>query len=188
MKTEEEIKQLAKDELKTNYGAHNLNSLFNIGKSMIEMFEKGFAAASQSQWISVKEPPQNGQYVYVYALGVRQMAALYEDGAFLCYDIRTQEFEEIEKPLFWQPQPEPPIHLEEDKLIAKLEEIYDRVDEIMEDQSYNKLLEYMKEFDNDNTDINSLKTILVATKSFRENEIIKSVRKSILERYNKNSK
>lgn len=63
-----------------------------------------------TDWREVaKEKPQDKQYVIVYALGGRMLMAYYKNGVFFCYDIASEELEEIEEPTHWMPQPPKPI-------------------------------------------------------------------------------
>lgn len=63
-----------------------------------------------TDWREVaKEKPQDKQYVIVYALGGRMLMAYYKNEIFFCYDIASEELEEIEEPTHWMPQPPKPI-------------------------------------------------------------------------------
>ena len=45
----------------------------------------------------------------MYALGGRMLMSLYKNETFLCYDIQSEELEEIEELTHWMNQPPIPI-------------------------------------------------------------------------------
>jgi len=85
--------------------AHELNAAFSKELNDVILLENQVC----NDWREVaKEKPQNKQYVIVYALGGRTLMAFYKNEVFFCYDIASEELEEIEEPTHWMPAPKTP--------------------------------------------------------------------------------
>ena len=67
----------------------------------------------------------------------------------------------------------------------ELEEIHFKLKDMLTAKDFDNVKSFMEQYNTDDTDPNILKTILVITKSFENNETLKNVRKEMVERLNK---
>jgi hypothetical protein len=76
-------------------------------KLVMEAAELYMLSNREAKWSLIKDKlPEQMQYVLVAASGGRRMAAFFKSNEFLCYNLLTEESEEIEEAIAWMPLPE----------------------------------------------------------------------------------
>jgi hypothetical protein len=71
-----------------------------------------------------------------------------------------------------------------DKPVERLEKIYDEFEACLDvNLDWDKVRDLMIKYDNHQSDINILKTVMIITKGFKNHEKVKDIRESIVMKY-----